>query len=320
MSPKLLGTLITLLDDDDMSVSIIAISELYRLGDYQDFALKRIQGFVSDTPMSLSYKEVVLYHRILNDLEFYDDNRVDHLILQKWDDQKEEETGLSNFVDYGYYLEKNEIKLPIEYWIQRIQYEKYWEHSIAVLENRKETLNVDILNSNLDYINEPQKSSYIALMYQVSKDQEQEKYLEKNATKHIDSHRINAKAMTDSFKALAKAGTPNTISILSKGLDRSNILVRRSAAEALGNMKEEEISNLLYESAVKYLKIEKRFPRIELDALIKQNTEIGDLKFVELKTILMDENRNYGPSGIWSTTDFHSLEFFKKYLRNNANL
>lgn len=130
--PTRLNSLITLTHDGMPEVSASAALGLYRLGDYQDVALKQIEKLIKSAPQytrsasqggtedSVQVLNAVLgIQALIDELAYEGDHRLDNVIYQTWLQQWERDAKARRWVDFAAYLEKNVESLPEDYWAER---------------------------------------------------------------------------------------------------------------------------------------------------------------------------------------------------------
>lgn len=318
---RFLNTLILLTEDESLKVSDLAIIELYRLGDINGIAFRKIGARLNDESENFFYNDDNKYlgqrQQILNDLLFYDDRRFVDKIYTLWQAQSEIDLSKvkeTRFPDFGYYLEEVGVELPLEYWHSRIDMSAHWENTYDVLQRKGNTATAQILE---DYFLTTERARgrstekvtrpiVAAAIYNLTGKAE---YLDFVKTKALSVQSdYKAGTMEESRIALitfAKISPSEAMPLLRD--TRLDGQIRSIALDALASIPDEESSDIISNEAIRIITETRRFPRDTLEALANQNTEYALNLYDEIKGALL--SGEYG----WNTpiSNFDRLDFIR---------
>ncbi|GEM_PF-3149059 len=318
---RFLNTLILLTEDESLKISDLAVTELYRLGDINGIAFRKIGVRLNDESENFFYDDDNNYlgqrQQILNDLLFYDDRRFVDEIYTLWQAQSEIDLSKvqgTRFPDFAYYLEEVGVELPLEYWHSRIDMSANWKNTYDVLKRKGNTATAQILE---DYFLTTERARgrstekvtrpiVAAAIYNLTGKTEYLGFVKAKALSVQSDYK--AGTMEESRIALiafAKISPSEAMPLLRN--TRWDDQIRSIALDALASIPDEESSDIISNEAIRIITETRRFPRDTLEALANQNTEYAASRYDELRGALL--SGEYG----WTApiSKFDRLDFIR---------
>ncbi len=144
LAGRYLWTLLKFTDDTNQEVKVAAVISLYQMGDSNGVALAKMKEWVANgadiRTLSSDFgvsKVQDIRERMLQETKYYNDTSLVATVYDVWAKSQGNEDKILGSVDYAYYLENQGMKLPAEYWINRLKTTHALEHTLSVLEARK---------------------------------------------------------------------------------------------------------------------------------------------------------------------------------------
>lgn len=325
MAARYLWSFIKFTEDKDNEVATKAVISLYRMGDYNGVALSKMKQWLESgfdyTYLDTSYGTSDMKdarRQVLQELDYYNDASLLGTIYDLWSNNKGNEGEDLASVDYAYYLEKHGRELPVDYWLGRLNKPYAFENALNVLEARKpdgmtETLQplFEQLRTKLASSPDARRAAAVGgILFQLTGDTKYREYLMERAQRQFAFSPLFADDAQPILNALAATNDKAALDLLFTAIQNKNEGVRKMAIDALGNSKNPEAAEMLYESAIQEAKT--RFPSHQLHALLQQNEPSSDSKYERLQQALLS-----GQLG-WQavSSDFATFEFTRKYGRH----
>jgi hypothetical protein len=297
--------------DSDREVSIRATLELYRLGDYNESASKRIIELfeTSLTDIQDPSPSILALQKLLDEISRKKDPRFDSLLRKIWEAQKAKELTQSHFVDIAKHLEESGQKLPQTYWMTRSQENK----DVVALEFLITKSNPEIIRYFQDAFQSPSsilKSYAASFLYAQDPQASYWNYLDQSVSQGLQNGFSNEMEAKVTLQAFIRADFRKAMPLIKTALNSEDEIIRISTHQALSKIKNSTTTDLLFQSAVNQLK-KSSFPESELRALVSQNTNYSDLKYEEVRRLATQPPQEYQVNGSWSPNDFAALDFEK---------
>ena len=310
-------TLIQLVGDSDEDVALAAAFELYALGDYNGIALRRLRVGLKDSAKSveLKYKDYYLVllqtGKILKVLEETKDHRLDDVIYEAWQSQKEQEFQLPSRMEYAEYLERAGKQLPEEYWAR--WGERGLQFARELLRDRYGTKYQPLFKKQA----EQGDSWATALLYEQTKDHSFLTSLTQQANEHVDSllqmHRgRDERSLGELCRVAPETGRPLVERLLARGESLAVIAIKALKADQSA-----EAAETLYAGALKQWTGNPadgpRFPRFQLQALAERRSPKAQERYEQLKREILGKPRppydNEGP--VYTELDFYPSDILR---------
>ena len=322
---RYLNTLILLVEDESLKISDRAMIELYRLGDINEIAFRKIQARLKNEAENYFFGDDNNYldqrQQILNDLLFYDDRRFDDEIYNLWQSKKDMDMDLSkikgtSFPDFAHYLEEVGVDLPLDYWHSRINVPANWENTYDILERRGNEATARMIK---DYFLTTEKADrhsiarmsrpiVAAIIYKLTDKPEYLDFVEATARSvqsnygyQTDQEAFNA------LSALAKASPEKAMPLLENTRWEGDI--GSTALDALALIPDKESTDIISKEAIRVITETGIFPSDALEALARQNTEYAGNRYDEIRQEFL--SGKYGWTGSTTINNFDRLDFIR---------
>lgn len=323
---KYLFTLIEIAENSNDSLGIEAALALYRLGDYKNTALNAMSEVLTsdedkdysdfyDRGSQISGNEQLDPRQvILNHLQFYKDSRLDSQIYQLWEKNGATDK-LLGIVDYAYYLEQTGNALPVDYWMDRLEMNSYFDNAVNVIKDRRSEFPLEDLVRIFRISSEQQwppiarnKSPMLAsVLFNMTQIDEFKQYLYKKANLSLSGTR-DGFSVEQVFYGIADIGDPESILILENAVSSD---LKVLAMKALGRTQSPQATLIISREALREAK-RNIFPRDALNSLVMQNTKQADTYYSDIRNGLI--TGAYGWQAV--ENDFKMLDFIKENLRD----
>tara|TARA_B100001093_G_scaffold425766_1_gene419399 strand:+ start:1452 stop:2810 length:1359 start_codon:yes stop_codon:yes gene_type:complete len=307
-----LGTLLELLKDSDYEVSTQAVIVLYRLGDYQNEAIDRMNNHIlsinEDTLNNYSFQKSL--SKILNEVKRENDDHLNQSIYEKWMSLEDKILLSKKNLNVDVYLENKGFNLPVTYWENRVLTIAD-QDSVDIYTNKKGIEAVATLKSIFDQGSKVEKPIVSSMLYKLTNNVDYLNFLLSEVDASLKKGYGPTRQLKIIFESAIDAHFEKTFPLIKSALNHDNRTLAEASISALEKIDQPEVSDALYESALNLIK-QGKLPRLELNALVIQNTPYADNKYHELKGLAMNPNRGFGPNGIWPNNDFAQFEFNKK--------
>lgn len=325
MAGRYLWTLIRFTEDENAQVQMKAVLALYHLGDSNSVAARQMRRWLeegADLKMSDSdsgqseYKDIRA--KVLQELDFYHDASFDDMIYKLWSDRRNHEGEDVAAVDYGYYLEKHQRELPVDYWIERLVSPYGFANALEIAE-KKGTPEVtarlqplfEELRAKAGHSAKPERTAAVAsALFRLTGDVQYREYLVEKAQTQINRRSVDD-GLAANLAGLAASNDPAALEIVLAATRQEDPTIQRLAIGALGKTRAPAATEALFESAMQKATEGTRFPSEELRALLKQNDPVADSKYEQLRQALLSGKLR------WSAvkSDFDAMEFFRLHGR-----
>ena len=324
---RYLWTYLKFIEDADPKIASKAVITLYRMGDYHDLALAKMRKWIESgfhfwytAPIRETSDFVDIRRQILLDLDFYNDSRLDQTIYDVWSRDRGGEGKELWFVDYGYYLETHDRKLPDEYWMERLDTPHGIGKALEVLEKRKPEGLIERLESLFSKLRVKQghrtlvtaKSAALigSTLFRLTKNRECRDYLVDRARFQLGAAE-SEDDLSVVLEALARTEDAESLKVVFEAAQHKYQGIREKAVHALGCIQNSGATDFLYQRTMESAKRRTGFPSHELRALLEQHTPLSDAKYEELHQALL--NGQFGWTAV--SSDFKFLEFFRAHRR-----
>lgn len=325
LAASYLWTLERLAEDEKPSVSTEAVLAIYRLGDIDEFARKKMSDWIAKGLNFEAYDSTFgqteymdIRARVLREIAIIQDKSFDGIIYDTWEKTRHEEGKHLAAVDYGYFLEKHGRELPADYWLERLNSPYRLSSALEIAEKKRApqlvpklmTLFDEFHESPLESLEAGGAASVASALFRQTGDIRYRDYLIKRAREQIATGPFG-KALSNVLDGLAATKDKAAFDIVSSALDDEGGL-NMLAAAALGKTPDPAATEILFEAAIKKAKEGKGFPSQELRALLTQGDPAADSKYEHLKQVLLSGKL------AWKAveSDFYALEFLRKYGRH----
>ncbi len=326
MAGRYLWTLIRFTQDENPKIQAKAVLSLYWLGDSNFIAANQMRRwmeegyrftFLSSDVGQHEFKDIRA--KVLQELEFNLDTSFDDTIYKVWSDRRNNEGETVAAVDYAYYLEKHHRKLPLDYWIQRLDNPHGFGNALEIAEKKGtgevtaklQPIFEDLRAKSGGHSANPGKTAAVAsALFRLTGNVQYRDYLVEKVQTQINRRSYND-GLSENLQGLAASNDPVALEVVLAAVRQEDPVVRGVAMDALGKTRDPAATEVLFESAMQKAKDGTRFPAEELRALLTQNEPIADSKYEQLKQALLSGKLR------WSavTVDFDALEFFRKHGR-----
>ncbi len=325
LGARYLWSLTKLADDRSQKVATEAVLAIFRLGDVEDFAITRMKSWITEGTSYSTYDAslgkndyVDIRERVLRELSFYGERKLDEVIYSIWQKNKSIEGNNLNHVDFAYYLEKHGRDLPTDYWLLRLDNPYGFANALEVAQKKDaslvtaklQTLYNELHTKSPASIDAGRAASIASVLFRQTGDTRYRDYLVEQAQIQIASGSFES-SLPKILAGLAAMNDKASLEVVSIAMKHQNAVIREMAIDALGKTSDPAATEILYEAAIQKAKVGKGFPAREMGALLAQNDSSADSKYEQLQQALLG-----GQFG-WSATmsDFDTLEFFRKHCR-----
>ncbi len=310
-------TLIQLVGDSDEEVGVMAAFELYALGDYNGVALTRLRLSLKESAKSVELKYAEYYQvllrtgKILNVLEAAKDHRLDDVIYEAWQSQKEREFQLPSRMEYAEYLEKAGKQLPEEYWAR--WGERGLQFARELLRDRYGKKYQPLFKKQA----EQGDSWATGVLYEQTQDRSYLTSLTRQADEHVDSllHMHGGRderSLGELCRVAPEVGRPIVERLLAGGGSCAKI-----GSKAITTDQSAEAAETLYLGALKQWTGKpidgRRFPRFQLQALAERKSAVAQERYEQLKREILGKPRpktdNEGP--VYKESDFYPSDILR---------
>jgi len=323
LAARYLWTFLKFTDDTNKEVETDAVMSLYQMGDFKGTAISKMKEWlekgVDYTALDTTFGATTIQdtrQQVLQEMGYYKDTRLLGTIYDIWSKSKDNEGEDLASVDYAYYLEKQGMTLPAEYWLNRLKTPYAFDHALEVLENTKpegltgalEPLFEQLESKPISSIDAGRAAEVAEALFKLTGSSGYRDYLVGQAQTQLASGSVTS-SLPQTLSALAATNDDLALGVLSTAMQSRNPVIRETAIDALGNSRNPKAAAMLSESAAQDAKT--RFPNRQLHALLEQNNPASDSKYEQLQQALLS-----GQLGWHATSsDFAALEAVRQYGR-----